>query len=151
MKKRSWVGPFKIEQVLRHSTDDSFSQPPETGSAYLVSLGSWQGKPTKHCGPLYIGGTTGRSKRFRTRIGDLFADLFGFFGGGTAHHSGGQSLHNYCRENHIDPLHLYIGWVQMAECHRCLELDLYGTLGPKLNRRVPPKCPFTDAPHNKNR
>lgn len=140
MKKRSWVGPFKIEQMLRQSTDESFSRPPESGSAYLVSRDSWRGSPTIECMPLYIGGTTGRSKRFRTRIGDLLADLFGFFAEETAHHSGGQSLHRYCRENNINPLKLHIAWVKMAKCHRCLEVDLYSNLKPQLNRRVPPKC-----------
>lgn len=140
MKKLIWVGPFTIEQVLRHSTDESFSRPPESGSAYIVSVDSWRRRPTIDSRPLYIGGTTGRSKRFRTRIGDLFADVFGFFGEETGHHSGGQSLHRYCRENHIDPLRLYIAWVKLAECHRCLEVDLYSKLRPMLNRRVPLKC-----------
>jgi hypothetical protein len=140
MKELIWVGPFAIEDLLRHSIDESYSRPPESGSAYMVTLHSWQGRPTIECRPLYIGGNTGRSKRFRTRIGDLLADLFGFFGEETAHHSGGQSLHRYCRENNINPLELHIAWVKMAECHRCLEVDLYSRLKPLLNRRVPPKC-----------
>src|SRR4051794_19543171 len=37
------------------------------------------------------GGTTGKSERFRTRVGDLLADLFGFYTTTTGHHSVGDT------------------------------------------------------------
>jgi hypothetical protein len=135
-----WIGPFTIEQVLRGCINDSFPKPPESQSAYLVSFEPWTGRPSTKCQPLYIGSNTGQSKRFRTRIGDLLADLFGFFCDDTGHHSGGQSLHNYCRAERIDPLVLYIAWVKSCDCHRCLENDLYQELKPRLNKNVPSSC-----------
>jgi hypothetical protein len=36
-----------------------------------------------------VGGNTGGAARFCTRIGDLVADMHGFFGNETGHHSGG--------------------------------------------------------------
>lgn len=139
-KMIDWIGPFTIEQILYRCTDDSFPKPPESRSVYLISLDTWSDQPTPKCRPLYVGGNTGQSSRFRTRIGDLLADLFGFFCDNTGHHSGGQSLHNYCRVERINPFALYIAWARSCECHRCLETELYGELRPRLNKNVPSRC-----------
>ena len=120
-----WVGPFTVGAMLKHCLDDDLPKPPASKSAYLVSEHRWKGKPTAACRPLYVGGTTGKSERLRTRIGDLVADLFGFFTDTTGHHSGGYKLHCYCREHKISPLALFIGWVLDAPCHRCLEVELH--------------------------
>jgi hypothetical protein len=71
--------------------------------------------------PLYIGSTTGKSQRFRTRMGDMIADLFGFFdpsSKGLGHSSGGRSLYAYCNQlgNPLDPMSLYVSWVTHCEC-----------------------------------
>src|SRR5215208_5109357 len=105
---REWVGPFEVGELLAHSIDDSLPRPPESGSAYVISGRAWSSEPTPDCEPLYVGGNTGRSARFRTRLGDLLADLFGFFGGGTGHHSGGITLHRWCRERGVNPMGLYV-------------------------------------------
>ncbi len=140
MKIREWVGPFEVRGLLAHCIDDSMPLPPESGSAYLVSCHSWISDPDARCEPLYVGGNTGQSARFRTRLGDLVADLFGFFGGETGHHSGGQSLHRWCRENRVDPLTLHLAWVNRCSCHRCLEIEIVRELSPVLNRKAPARC-----------
>lgn len=135
-----WIGPFTVRDLLAHAIDSSIPLPPESGSAYLISRYSWRSYPTDRCMPLYIGSNTGRSARFRTRLGDLIADLFGFFGKETGHHSGGQSLHAWCRQHQINPLKLHIAWVDGCSCHRCLEVELFRELSPQLNRVVPSAC-----------
>src|SRR5438874_851506 len=79
-----WVGPFTVEQLLRGCIDDAFPKPPLSHSVYVVSLDSWKNIPSRDSRPLYLGSNTGTSERFRTRVGDLMADLFGFLGGEAA-------------------------------------------------------------------
>ncbi len=139
-----WVGPFTIDELLdKCFTGDS--RPPIQKACYVVSKKKWQNQPDSNCMPLYVGSTTGNTKRFRTRIGDLIADIFGFFGGQTGHHSGGITLYNYCKQQQINPRTLYLGWVENVKCERCLEKDLYKSLDPKCNRSKPPRCKI----HNK--
>src|SRR2546423_422791 len=114
----TWIGPFQLQQLLDCCLDDRHRKPPMEGSAYLVTEKRWRTSPNRASVPLYVGGNTGRSARFRTRLGDLLADAFGFFGGGTGHHSGGQSLHEWCRKESVNPLKLYIAWIEGSECHR---------------------------------
>lgn len=143
MPKYTWVGSYSIEEILRRSLDNRLPKPPETGSAYLVSARQWKRQPLAACLPLYVGGITGKSTRFRTRIGDLIADMFGFYGGLTGHHSGGQSLHRWCIDQKKNPLELYLGWVRDCRCHRCLEVDLFETFGvgkTLLNKVRPSVC-----------
>jgi hypothetical protein len=59
---------------------------------YIVSRRQWSKTPTDAAEPLYVGGNTGGAARFCTRIGDLVADMHGFFGNETGHHSGGITL-----------------------------------------------------------
>lgn len=138
--KYEWVGPFEVQELLAHCIDDSIPLPPESESAYLVSVHPWSREPSALCRPLYVGGNTGHSARFRTRLGDLVADSFGFFGGGTGHSSGGRSIHQWSRENQVNPLKLHVAWVKRCACHRCLEIELVGELSPVLNRKAPARC-----------
>lgn len=140
MTGREWVGPFKVQELLAHCIDNTLPLPPDSGSAYLVSERSWRSEPTARCKPLYVGGNTGQSARFRTRLGDLLADAFGFFGDETGHSSGGRSLHAWCREHAVSPLGLYLAWVDHCTCHRCLELELFRELSPLLNKNAPARC-----------
>lgn len=144
-----WVGPFRIEQLLADAVDEKLPKPPDSGSAYVVTRAAWKVAPTASDWPLYVGSNSGKSSRFRTRIGDLIADTFGFYGGGTGHHSGGQSIHKWCKENHFNPLQLHIGWIEDGGCHRCLEIDLFETLSPTLNRVKPSRCPKHGAKRGK--
>lgn len=114
--------------------------PPAAGSAYVVSRRSWRNAPTIRAEVLYVGGNTGRSERFRTRLGDLLADIFGFYTKTTGHHSGGQSLHEWCRDSKVSPLDLWVAWVEKCACHRCLEVDLVAEMKPLLNRKRPAAC-----------
>jgi hypothetical protein len=121
----NWHGPVTVDELLDQTTLPSPLMPPDADGVYIVSLKSWRGEPTLDCEPLYVGGNTGKSARFRTRMGDLLADLFGFFGSATGHSSGGQSLHKFCREKGIRPKKLYIGWAANCICGRCGEVEMY--------------------------
>jgi len=136
-----WIGPFPIKELLARCLDHRFPRPPESDSCYLITQRQWKKSPTQKSLPLYVGGTTGNSKRFRTRVGDLLADAFGFFGSETGHSSGGHHLHDWCYKNKVNPSRLYIAWIKKAKCHRCSEFALYRDLKPKLNRYTPPACP----------
>lgn len=152
----SWMGPFTISEMLDDFPRPEDRNPPEEASVYLVSQKAWVGNPTCDCVPLYVGGITGKSSRFRTRIGDLMADLFGFFGGfggegeelpegnpKTGHHSGGIRLYYYCKEKGLKPQALYIAWQRDCECGRCAENGLYDQFqgcGTLLNKKRPPVC-----------
>lgn len=102
--------------------------------------------------PLYVGGCTGRSKRFCTRVGDLIADMFGFFDGGTGHHSGGQTLYSWCTKNEVNPGDLFLSWARGGPgwCARCAERKMFDDL-PRApprdfdaiglrNKKRPPRC-----------
>jgi hypothetical protein len=121
-----WVGPFRIKQLLN--------------SHALMS--KWRSSPTAKSRPLYVGGITGRSQRFRTRVGDLLADAFGFYNerNRVGHHWGGRHLHEWCIENRVNPLNLYVAWIKRTKCHRCLEIELHALLEPTLNVNKPSHC-----------
>jgi len=136
-----WAGSYTIDNLLDDALKEKI-RPPEDWSVYLVSREKWKKEPTAKCMPLYVGSTTGKSGRFRTRIGDLIADLFGFFNEETGHHSGGQTLYDYCQKNQIDPKNLYIGWLEKCECSRCEENRWFDAFGPfvLLNKKRPTRC-----------
>lgn len=135
-----WVGPFRISELLENCLSDDFPKPPETNSVYLISKNSWERSPSLESIPLYVGSTTGKSARFRTRIGDLVADMFGFFQLQTAHSSGGISLYYYCKEASLNPGQLYIAWLEKCGCARCAEHYFWEFLEPELNDKRPPEC-----------
>ena len=139
-----WVGPITVDRLLDWGSDSSIPPPPLEPSVYIVSRLAWHNEPSVDCTPLYSGGLTSDSPRFRARIGDLIADMFGFFGevGKKGHHSGGQAIFRYCIENSVSPRHLYLGWAEDVSCHRCEENRLYTKLSPELNRKRPPPCPI---------
>jgi hypothetical protein len=139
----SWIGPFQVRSLFEACLDSTKPKPPDSGSAYLVAKTAWQSTPTAES-VLYIGGNTGMvpsPPRFRTRVGDLLIDALGFYTPQTGHSSGGKHLHEWCQQNHLNPLDLYIAWVKGSECHRCLENRLYRALTPVLNRVAPSSCP----------
>ena len=133
--KMKWIGPFMIDSLLDNCFDESH-KPPMHGSVYLVSRKLWKKRPSLDCVPLYVGSNTRKSRLFRRRVGDLIADMFGFWG----HSSGGQSLYGYCRDNNLNPKSLYIGWLEKCGCDRCAENYVYKELSPQLNRIKPPEC-----------
>jgi len=139
-KKIKWVGPFSIDDLLNNCLDDSSAKPPESHSVYLVSRKSWVKHPSPADLPLYVGSTTGKTSRFRTRIGDMIIDAFGFFQDDTGHSSGGISLHQYCLENGLNPKAFYVGWLANCGCTRCAEYYFWDFLKPMLNKNRPPKC-----------
>jgi hypothetical protein len=144
LRSMSWVGPLTIDQLLDNWLTKSV-WPPDSNGVYLVSRFAWTGRwPSDGCLPLYVGSNTGKSPRFRTRIGDLIADMFGFFGESTGqssgHSSGGVSLHDYCVEERLTPKQLFICWVDNCTCLRCAETYVCGWLEPKLNKNRPPRC-----------
>jgi len=138
--KRNRVGPFAIDELLSNCLDDTQPCPPESSGVYLVSLNKWYETPSEECTPLYVDSNTGKLNKFLTRIGDLIADMFGFFSAETGHHSGGQLIHNYCYEKKINPKSLHIGWLKDCSCVRCDENEMYDLLDPRLNMKRPSRC-----------
>jgi len=155
MARFEWTGPFRIRDLLASCLDDAQAWPPASKGVYLVSRRRWTDAPSSECLPLYIGGNTGKSERFCTRIGDLIADMHGFWAGGTGHHSGGIKLYNWCAKNKVPPGNLYIGWARRVPwCGRCAEIELLDALCESwqcrqelglLNGSRPPAC----AQHNR--
>jgi hypothetical protein len=136
-----WIGAFKIDELLDDAITQKLPPLPFSRAIYLVTINPWGGIPGKESIPIYVGANTGKSERFRTRLGDLIADMFGFFQGkADGHHSGGQSIFEYCREEGINPKKLYLGWKNSVNCARCEEYYYYNFLKPLLNRKCPPKC-----------
>lgn len=131
--------PFKFE-----TSSNSASRVSHSAAAglrqHLVSKHSWQTHPSGESEALYIGGNTGRSARFSHQDGRSPCGCAWLLYQQTGHHSGGQSIHRWCWLNDINPLDLYIAWVDGSECHRCLENRTYRDLNPALNRVVPAKC-----------
>lgn len=136
-----WVEPITVDKLLDRVAKDWTEAPPESNGVYVISVKPWKGEPCTACDPLYVGSNTGNSFRFRTRMGDLVADMFGFYGTTTGHHSGGQSLNTFCREEGLSPRALYVGWARDCECARCTEIQLYERLYPRLNKKRPARCP----------
>jgi hypothetical protein len=136
----NWKGPYTINRLLGSLLEPPNLRPPEAHGVYLISQKSWENQPAKDCIPLYVGSNTGTTERFRIRIGDLIADMFGFFGSEKGHHSGGRSLHNYCRGKHMNPKKLYIAWTSDFPCERCSENAVYDRLKPSLNKKRPARC-----------
>jgi hypothetical protein len=137
-----WIGPIQVRTLLKSCLDGRRRRPPNSGSVYLVTRKAWSKCPTTKCEPLYVGGITGRSQRFRTRVGDLLADAFGFYNetNRIGHHSGGRRLHKWCKKNRISPLNLYVAWIKGTRCHRCLEIRLHDFLKPSENVYRPSYC-----------
>jgi hypothetical protein len=143
-----WSGSFRISELLARCMEEDQPWPPAGSGVYLVSRYAWTGSPGAECEPLYVGSNTGESQRFCTRIGDLIADLHGFYDGGTGHHSGGQKLWTWCRDNKVHPGALYLGWGTSEDwCDRCAEVTLAKQLvrswaerAPLLNGNRPPAC-----------
>lgn len=150
MPKFFWTGPFQIKSLLANCLNDKHPWPPAGNAVYLISRKPWKGTPNRSCGPLYVGGNTGKSERFRTRIGDLLADMHKFFSDETGHHSGGQTLHNWCKGNNVHPSDLFIAWaVRKPWCGRCAEIELFQFFIDRweerhkvglLNKKRPPWC-----------
>ena len=136
----SWHGPYQIRDLLEMAIDDDRDSPEEDAGIYVITRKAWRGEPARDADVLYVGGNTGKSKRFRTRIGDLIADMCGFFGKETGHHSGGQSLWRWCCHERVKPLDLYIGWNTKIHCKRCAEIEVYKNLRPRLNQKRPSRC-----------
>ena len=132
-----WVGPFTVRELLEGVVDGTVEYPPESNGVYLVTEHCWSGEPDKNSGPLYVGSNTGKRRRFRTRVGELIAHVLGFYCDETGHHSGGQRLHEYCVDNEINPLDLYIGWFEDVENYRAAEVQFVDELKPLLNKRRP--------------
>jgi hypothetical protein len=137
----SWVGPYQIRKMLELSIGWKHPRR-DTKTAYVITRSKWDDWPSPDSGPLYVGGTTGKNPRFWSRLGDLIADLFGFFTDDktSSHHAGARSIRKWCRHNEVNPLDLYLAWVKGNRCHRCLETELFERVMPELNKIRPPLC-----------
>lgn len=154
MSRFIWTGPFKIRCLLENCLERDQPWPPPSEAVYVVSRVKWRTAPGRNCRPLYIGSNTGKSERFCTRIGDLIADMYGLWDGDTGHHSGGQTLYEWCEQNVIHPGDLFIGWgTRKPWCGCCAEIEVVESLLGKwsnrksvglLNKKRPPTCRVHD-------
>ena len=135
-----WTGPFTIGALLEKCLESDRPWPPENPGVYVVTCKSWEGEPDEKAVILYVGSITGKSNRFVTRIGDLIADLYGFFGKDTGHHSGGRSLHEWCVTKRVHPSTLFVAWKTDFPCARCAEYEVWEQLDPSENQIKPPRC-----------
>jgi len=135
-----WSGPFRVEDLLRARQNGGPLPPVTRRGIYLVSMREWRLEPGPDSRPLYLGGLTGKSRRFRTRVGDLLIDLLGFYDRDTGHSSGGQSLDAFCARTGTERHNLWVGWATGLKCGRCAEVDLYLRLRPSENKNRPPRC-----------
>lgn len=151
MPSPKWIGPYTVKALLENCLSKLQEWPPKANGVYVVSKKNWRGEPKITGQILYVGGNTGKSERFTTRVGDLIADMFGFYDGKTGHHSGGQSINNYCANEKLSPLNLYLGWKKYlihpeskssspSNCPRCQEIQIWKDLNPLLNKNKPSKC-----------
>lgn len=154
--KLNWIGPLKVKEYLANciNRDPSWAVgtgywPPDSGAIYLVTTHSWRDRPTQDAGPLYVGGNTSQSGRFATRVGDLIADMHGFYTEKTGHHSGGISLWKWCEAQQHHPGELYLAWACVAPGCQCAEREIFvtfphasedGKIAGLLNKIVPPRC-----------
>jgi hypothetical protein len=137
-----WTGPFTVSTLLGRCLDKRLRKPIHAAGLYVVSGQSWVGSPSSSCGPLYVGQSEASVWK---RLGDLLADTFGFYVPKTgrkskqARHSGGQSLHKYCKKDRVNPNDLFVGWLVLpkGQCVRCAEAALYASLCEAENR---PEC-----------
>jgi hypothetical protein len=138
----TWVGPFRLRDLLEHAMDNAQPWPQEEAGVYVVSLQPWEKEPTETSGILYVGSNTKNPELFLKRVGDLIIDMLGFWGDkeNSGHHSGGRTLYNYCRKERIHPLDLFLGWQQGITCARCAENDSYWTLKPMESKKAPARC-----------
>lgn len=152
MMELVWTGPFRVKDILTNCLEEDQPWPPNANAVYLVSKDEWRETPAGSCRPLYIGGNTGRSPRFCTRIGDLVADMYGLWHT-TGHHSGGQELYRWCKERNMRPGNLWLGWATSVDpdqwCGRCAEIQTIASVVSDwerrhrvglLNRNRSPRC-----------
>src|SRR4051794_1218230 len=111
-----WIGPYTIGELLAKSLSNDIYYP-LTKSVYLISVRQWGKVPTKESFPLYVGSNPKNEDYFKARLGLLIGGIFGFYEE-HSFHSGARKIFNYCRENNIQPLNLYIGWLRRADCSR---------------------------------
>lgn len=141
-----WEGPFKIGKLL----DELRNRPGKFQGVYVVTERGWNGaRPLAKAKPLYVGGQSSMSRILRPRLGDLIADLFGFFDpdaigrkSSWGHHSGGARLFCYCVAEGIKPSNLYLAWRELSDgkCVRCAEIALFEKYQPLLNAKRPSAC-----------
>lgn len=142
-----WVGPYKLRDLIENCMEEDQEWPHATKGAYLVSVKSWEGEPGESASALYVGSSGENSNRFCTRIGDLVADMLGFYDGNTGHHSGGQKIWEWCRKQETNPLDLYMAWKTHVQCVRCEENYYYDKFDGDsanttlLNAIRPAACP----------
>ena len=136
-----WYGPIRVSEWLRALHLDPDARPPEQSGAYLITVRQWRKTPGCASHPLWVGGQ--RNRFLRLRLGDLVADSFGLYiDTESSRHIGGRKLFKWCREHRTPFLDLWIAWCT-ADCHRCLEGDLYDHLKPcgtLLNQNQPGRC-----------
>jgi len=130
----TWTGPYRVRDLLARCMDPKQHMPPDANGVYLITSRAWRLRPTAKAEPLYVGGNTSERARFRIRVGELILAMHGLY----EKHSGGRSLHAWCRRERVPPGDLYIAWATRDPwCGRCAEIDLANALAPDWSKRAP--------------
>jgi hypothetical protein len=145
----SWQGPYRVGDYITNIFTDTLMRPPKSAGVYVLSENSWIQFPGASARPLYVGRSGPDSQEhLRSRLGDLFSDMFGFTDddplgqGGRKfcyRHPGGNRLWHWCLR-HRSPNDLYVGWHSECSCGICAELRLIEMLKPSLNNQIPRNC-----------
>lgn len=138
-----WVGPQRLRDYLETVTNVDHIWPPQdtTNSIYVVSLRPWYRTPSKSDHYLWVGGCRDDSSCIFDRISAFVNDALGFYGGKNSYRSiGGQKVYQWCRDNKVKPLDLFIAWAVDVPCRRCAERNGIVTLEPICNKIAPPRC-----------
>lgn len=153
----AWSSPRTVGDQLAGRHD----LPPPSAGVYVITRQPWTSAPDATSQPLYVGGNTSTEARFRTRVGDLLIDLAGYYSSPDeartlgmqprGHHSGAQTIREWCHSNGVQPHALYVGWATRPDwCGRCAEVDLYRAWKPlgflECNRIPPTACKQHGAP-----
>ena len=135
-----WYGPYQIAQLLTHTVGEGAWLPPDNGTVYVVTRTDQR---VQQINPLpnvlYVGGITAQN-RFRIRVGDLIADMLGFFSENLpTRHCAGPKVRCWCQLHGVNPSELYLWW-KTEGCPRCEEIIAFDELHPKLNKKRPNRC-----------
>jgi hypothetical protein len=108
---KGWNPPKQLRWWFENCMKPGVRWPGHKG-VYVVTGKSWVAAPSERSDIWYVGTVKNDSGRLCTRVGDLIADMLGFFSDKNGHHSGGQSIFYLCDKLGIHPGDLWIGWKQ---------------------------------------
>jgi hypothetical protein len=142
MAEKQWIGPFRIQEYVRHVVRDRKLRPPDAPGLYVLTERSWAGPPAREANVLYVG----QAKYMRYRIGQFLSELVGFTSDDPAreeayqHRGGHQLWHRFCLGRKKEPGDLYLAWCVEPECLDCAQAKLLELLPMQLRSSQSRTC-----------